>query len=373
MNKTIIAGLLVWLGSAGALAEVTIYGSINASIESVQAKGSGTSELQRMTRINTGNSWLGFKGNEDLGDGLKAFWQIDSNLRSFEQGGVNDMGQPAIMGTRNSFVGLAGEWGRIYVGNSDSAYKALSDWRLDPFVNTTGDMFAGIFDQGAARLTNSVHYFSPAMGGFRVGASYSFDESKPIAKDGSAQNNHRISLAGRYDVDALSLGLGYDVQGSKLNAAKTTIDYYRRTYAQASASYLFPSGTTVGAAFERDSKDNKGIPDTTQDGWIASVTQNFGRTNISLAYSVHGKLQNAAVGQPNDYKASQWLIGAMYDVSKNTQLYTFATRINNNSRSAVNFSGSVAWVFDHGVGTPSAGLTPGNSPQSIGVGMRVSF
>lgn len=373
MNKTIIVGLLFMLGSTGALAEVTIYGSLNASIESVQAKGSGTSELERMARINTGNSYLGLKGNEDLGDGLKAIWQIDSNLRNFEQGGVNDMGQPAILGTRNTFVGLDGHWGRAYVGYSDSAYKALSDWRLDPFVNTTGDMFAGIFDQGAIRMANSVHYFSPTVGGFKAGVSYSFDESKAKAKNGSGQNNHRLSIAGRYDLASLSLGLGYDVQGSKLNATQSAIDYFRRTFTQASASYLFPSGTTVGAAFERDSKANNGVPNTTQDGWIAAVTQNFGRTNVSLAYSAHGKLQNAIVGQPNDYKASQWLIGAMYDVSKNTQWYAFATRINNKSRSAVNFSGSVAWVFDHGVGTPAAGLTPGNNPQSIGVGMRVSF
>lgn len=373
MNKTIIAGLVFMLGSAGALAEVTIYGSLNASIESVQAKGSGTSELKQMTRINTGNSWLGFKGNEDLGNGLKAIWQIDSNLRNFEQGGVNDMGQSAVLGTRNTFFGLDGHWGRIYVGNSDSAYKALSDWRLDPFVNTTGDMFAGIFDQGAARLTNSIHYFSPTVNGFRGGASYSFDESRPTAQDGSTQNNHRLSLAGRYDLAALSLGLGYDVQGSKLNSYKTTIGYNRRTFTQASASYLFSSGTTVGVAFERDSTNNKDVPDTTQDGWIATVTQNFGRTNVSISYSSLGKLKNAALGQPDDYKASQWLIGAMYDVSKYTQFYAFATRINNASRSAVNFSGSVAWVFDHGAGTPSAGLTPGNNPQSIGIGMRVSF
>jgi predicted porin len=372
MQKTIIAGCLALLGCA-AHADVSIYGSLNASLESVKASGSGTSELPHMNRLNTGNSWLGFKGNEDLGNGLKAFWQIDSNLRSFEQGGVNDLAQSATFGTRNTFLCLQGRFGRFYMGFSDSAYKALDDYRLNPFVNTTGDMYGGIYNHGGARLANSMHYYLPQMNGFQAGATYAFDEARPTATNGLAQNNHRLSLAGRYDYQALTLGLAYDVQGSKLNAAKTDLDYNRRAFSRASASYQFTSGTTFGASFERDRKNNHGVPDTTQDSWLVALTQNFGRTNVSVVYSVQGKLQSAAVGQPDDYKASQWPLGAMYDLSKSTQLYAFATRINNHSRSADNFSGPLAWVFDRNAGTPTATLTPGNNPQSVGLGMRVFF
>lgn len=373
MKKRIACSLLAGAWSLAVQAEVTIYGSLNASVESVKASGSGLSELPSTTRIATGTSYLGFKGNEDLGNGLKAFWQIDSNLRNFEQGGVNDLGQSAVFGTRNSFLGLQGEFGKVYLGNSDSAYKALADIRLDPFLNTTADVFGGIFDRGGARLTNSVHYFTPILAGFRAGVTYSFDESRPVAADGTAQNNHRLSMAGRYEWQALTLGLAYDVQGSKLNAARTAMDYNRRAFSRANVSYVLPSGTTLGAAFEQDKKTNNGISDTTQNGWIATVTQNFGRTNVSVLYSVLGRLQGASLGQPDDYKASQWVLGAMYDLSKNTQIYGFATKINNHSRSAINFTGPVDPVYDKNAGTPSALLTPGNSPQSVGVGMRVFF
>lgn len=373
MRKRVICSLLASTWSYAAFADVTIYGSLNASIESVQAKGSGTSELPRLTRIATGTSYIGFKGSEDLGNGLSTIWQIDTNLRNFEQGGVNDQGQTAVLGTRNTFLGLQGAFGKVYAGNSDNAYKALADIRLDPFVNTTADVFGGIFDRGGARLPNSVHYFSPTLGGFRGGVTYSFDERRPIATDGSVQNNYRLSIAGRYEWQALTVGLARDVQGSKLNAAGTTLDYTGRAFGRANISYAFSEGTTIGAAFEQDKRSNYKARDTTQNGWIASVTQSFGRSKVSLLYSALGGLQGAATGQPDDYKSSQWVFGAMYDMSKNTQVYAFATKINNHSRAAINFTGPVDPVFDQKSGSSSATLTPGNCPQSIGIGMRVFF
>lgn len=372
MKPVIACSLIAGAWSLVGHAEVTMYGSLNASIESVKATGSGTSELPRETRIATNNSWLGFRGNEDLGSGLKAIWQVESSLRSFEQGGTNDLGQTAILGTRNTYLGLQGDFGKAYLGNSDSAYKALGDLRLDPFINTTASVFGGIFDRGGARLTNSVHYFSPKLAGFKAAFSYGFDEARPHAANGTVQNNHRMSVAGRYEWQALTLGLAYDRQGSKLNAAKSAPDYDWRAFSRANASYAFATGTTVATAFERDQKSYGGMSDTRQDAWMAALTQAWGRTSVSVVYASLGKLQNATAGQPDDYKARQWVLGAKYDLSKTTQLYAFATKIHNNSRSAINFT-SVTPLFDKNVGSATAALTPGNDPQSVGVGMRIFF
>ena len=59
-----------------ATANVDVYGSINVSIENVD---NGVADWNRMVTNN--NSFLGFKGSEDLGGGLKAVWQLETNIQ----------------------------------------------------------------------------------------------------------------------------------------------------------------------------------------------------------------------------------------------------------------------------------------------------
>ena len=80
---------------------VTVYGVISASVESVGASGGTGGTKSTTTRVTDNNSRIGFRGNEDLGNGVKAIWQVESSLRNFEQGGSTDWGQSATLATRN--------------------------------------------------------------------------------------------------------------------------------------------------------------------------------------------------------------------------------------------------------------------------------
>ena len=88
------AALVAAPAAAFAQSTVQIYGTLNVDIESVEATGSATgalgSNFQSRTRVTSNSSNLGFRGTEDLGQGLRAFYQIESqvNLDNGSQGGA---------------------------------------------------------------------------------------------------------------------------------------------------------------------------------------------------------------------------------------------------------------------------------------------
>ena len=93
MNKKLIA-----LAVAGAIFAptamaqtanpVTLYGTLNVDFEAVKATGAaGTgANADRRNRVSTNSANLGFRGTEDLGAGLKAFFQLESGV-PFDTGG----------------------------------------------------------------------------------------------------------------------------------------------------------------------------------------------------------------------------------------------------------------------------------------------
>ncbi|MGL6071160.1 porin, partial [Craterilacuibacter sp.] len=102
-------------------ADVVIYGFMAGSVESAKASG-GKDPISSTTRVNSDNSRLGFKGSEDLGNGLKAVWQVENSLSLYDNGGGN------TWAGRNSFVGLSDAvLGTAVLGLYDSAYKRLTD------------------------------------------------------------------------------------------------------------------------------------------------------------------------------------------------------------------------------------------------------
>ena len=358
-----------------AFADVTMYGFMSGGIESARATG-GASEYKTATRMVDNNSRIGFKGGEDLGDGLKAVWQLESSLRGFEQGGVNDKNQSATFATRNSFVGLSGErWGTVELGNVDTAYKLLTDIGLSVQPNMVTDQNTGgsvVYNRRVTRLTNSVHYMSPTLNGFKFGASYGVDEARPTATDGTRQNNDRLSLAGNYSNGGLQLALGYDREGDKLNGSASGVGQKSVTAGKLAVSYTFATGTLVGAGLEHVKTALNGSADTTQNDWLIALSQPLtGPLTLKAGYAVLGKLEGASVGNPDDYKARQWFVGATYDLSKRTQLYAYGTRVSNHAQQNADFPTNP--VYSSGIGTASAALAKGSNLQAIGAGLMVAF
>ena len=400
MQKKNLAALVasLFILPVAAHADVTIYGFISAGIESVKATGNGNpaNDYTSRTRVSDYNSRIGFKGNEDLGNGTKAIWQVESSLNNFEQGGVSDKGTSATLGTRNTFVGIDNaDFGKVLLGNNDSAYKTLSGsgnsaLGVDILINTTAENFgkSSVNGRGEARLTNSIHWYSPNWAGFKLGASWGVDEARlQDYTDGSSTDSKRLSLGLAYNWQGLNLSTAWDRRYDSAVKANTNSIYSGATNTPPDAngtsgknvsmyniagSYKFDFGTYIGGYYEWATYDQIGGGQLKQDDWMIALGQDFGAASIKLGYGQLGTLKNVGAGvNGDDFKAKQWILGGSYDLSKTTQLLAYYTKITNNAKASANFANDA--VYNNNLGQSTASLTSGNSPQAFGFGLKVSF
>jgi len=136
-----------------ATSNVDIYGRINMAVTWYNDQPSDINDLG----IGSYASRIGFKGSEDLGGGLKGIWQIESGVNLDEQNGT--------LASRNSFLGLAGGWGTVLVGNHDTPLKLVGR-KVDLFGDTIGDSRNVMGGGSDTRAKNVAAYLTPNMGGF---------------------------------------------------------------------------------------------------------------------------------------------------------------------------------------------------------------
>nr|WP_101125629.1 porin [Neisseria meningitidis] len=170
MRKKLTALVLSALPLA-AVADVSLYGEIKAGVEGRNIQLQLTEPLQNIqqpqvtkrksrirTKISDFGSFIGFKGSEDLGEGLKAVWQLEQDV-SVAGGGATRWGN------RESFVGLAGEFGTLRAGRVanqfDDASQAINPWDSNNVVASQLGIFKRHDD-----MPVSVRYDSPEFSGF---------------------------------------------------------------------------------------------------------------------------------------------------------------------------------------------------------------
>ncbi|HGH6928758.1 TPA: porin [Neisseria meningitidis] len=154
-----------------AVADVSLYGEIKAGVEGRNIQLQLTEPLQNIqqpqvtkrksrirTKISDFGSFIGFKGSEDLGEGLKAVWQLEQDV-SVAGGGASQWGN------RESSIGLAGEFGTLRAGRVanqfDDASQAIDPWDSNNDVASQLGIFKRHDD-----MSVSVRYDSPEFSGF---------------------------------------------------------------------------------------------------------------------------------------------------------------------------------------------------------------
>ena len=169
LNSLVISGLFCGLVQADPL---TVYGKINVSAQSSD-EGDGS-----FTELKSNASRFGLKGDYQLQDGLEVFylleWQVD----------VADLGGEDNIKSRNQYIGLKGEFGKLMLGRNDTMLKQ-SQGKVDLFSDYEADI-KGLW-KGENRLSNSITYVSPSFEQFSFGLTY-------IA-EGSSDGQDGISAA----------------------------------------------------------------------------------------------------------------------------------------------------------------------------------
>lgn len=206
MNKKLIslAVAAALVAPAAAMAEATLYGKLNVSLDYASVKNvvlpsygflrdpagnivldpAGNPTLVQTAPGEDFDGWgmsssgyipgegrasrIGVKGSEDLGGGLKAIYQVEFgiNLNDTNNNVINNADAITM---RNSFVGLAGGWGTFLMGRHDTPLK-ISTAKLDLFADTMAD-YNGTVGFQDLRADNAVAYISPSWAGFTFAAA----------------------------------------------------------------------------------------------------------------------------------------------------------------------------------------------------------
>jgi len=201
-KKTVIAAAALFAGVA-AQAQVNVYGNVDLSFGSFENLDLETGESDSVAKVESGvhtGSFLGFKGSEDLGGGLKAFFVLESDI------GADVGASDTKFWERTSELGLAGDFGTIKLGNSRSL-GFLANAAYNPFP-VTGMMNTSQYVNGHGNYDNAITYMSPNFSGFTVAAQYGASEVDGVDSD------FGISL--NYGAGPLAVGFTYstEVDGS---------------------------------------------------------------------------------------------------------------------------------------------------------------
>jgi len=206
MKKSYLVGAVLAAvgGVASAQSSVTVFGFIEAQV------GRQTQNAPGTKLFDMGGSRLGFKGDEDLGGGLKASFYLEHRLNPDD----GTVGGGATFWKGGSWVGLSHDKaGSVKLGRWWSQAFLKSQYASDPFGMGTlgegsyptvgcGPAFRGGC-LGAFWVNNSVSYEN-SFGGFGFGAQYSVESVLPGGK-------HPANVGVSYGDGPLYLGAGYEV------------------------------------------------------------------------------------------------------------------------------------------------------------------
>ena len=372
MQKKIIALAIAGLASTAAFAQtnVTIYGIADAYV--AQTRGNG---LLTSTGVGSGGlstSRIGFKGVEDLGNGLKAIFALEYRLNidgNYGIGGDQTNGSTSASGpARQQYVGLTGGFGTAVAGRLQTT---AFDWQVKYLTlgATAFDVHNAMTKTGFrinltndSRASNAVAYISPSMGGVTVALNHTFAAEQQSAV--TASNTSATMVGVYYDNGPLSVGF----VGEKLQSGGTA-ELTERTDLALGASYDFKVVKLTGAY--QTTKDN-GTNNTAAScsaGKTDSVWSLGAQVPVSAKGAVHvlyaqsNYKSNTAALHAADNSGKGLSVAYTHALSKRTTAYAGIGYLDNAGTSAVSNTYSLGGTVQQ----------PGGSSNVIAAGVRHSF
>ncbi|MBV2204918.1 MAG: porin [Pseudomonas sp.] len=367
MQKKLIALAIAGLVSAPAFAQsnVTIYGLVDMGVayrSDNVAAGVG-SKTSIDSGIANGNR-LGFRGTEDLGNGLKAGFVLEQGFYVDQGTGRGDG-----MVSRQSYLSLGGGFGTVLAGRVYTFQDQLRG-TFDPFGNGTVGQIGNVY-AAEVRLNNTVAYVSPNFSGFTVKAAYSTEmgdnqsgASGAFMGSGSGTTNEALenygdttvfAISPMYQNGPLTLALNYH-QAEAQDVAP--VDKYELTNWDIGASYDFGVAKLAAMYGNREADDNVGTY-MDRDQWMVGVTVPVGAAGAVLA-----SWTQAEDDKLGGAEARQWALGYTHALSKRTGLYAVYADIKNDA-------GNAGAKLNAAVGDASNGGE--GYQEGFQVGLRHSF
>ena len=340
MQKKLIALAVAAVTSGAAFAQtnVTIYGNVDMGVMFRQGNNGalGNDRSQYDVQSGASQSHIGFKGVEDLGNGLKALFDLQYRISPDTNTGLATAG--------HQYVGLTGGFGTVVAGYLDGIRYGIYG-KYGPFGNNSIASLTSMTTQ-YDRAANAIAYISPSFSGFTVilatatntqGAEGSLNSAHSLATrkpdGGNTGDDRLLSVNLIYAKGPLSIDLDYETTRA------VGYDNDREYVATAGASYDFGMVKVSGLYDVIKGNANALIGgNVAGPAFGLAAGQKYDRRNWFVGASVPlGKFSVMGMfGQDKDKTLSDadaWKlgVGARYALSKRTELYADYAHIKNDT------------------------------------------
>jgi predicted porin len=355
-------------GMAPALADVTVFGHLDTSVDYRDQNRSSTN-------LNCNTCSLGFKGSEDLGNGLKAIFKVDFQFDMTERNPQKASTQlanvnvvtptfptgttltsttvvlPVVVNTDNSssitdrdqWLGLAGNFGQLRFGTISTIYKSHGAM-IDPVYRTSvqargiglqSTLHKGAGEDGQGRAEDTIRYDSPSWNGLKLGATYTMQTD-----NGIRNTNSPFGVGAEYKngpflvfVDYITNDAGGDDDAAKIGGKWTFGNY--SLYGQYEAdggliSCLSGTQRSLGSCGETSGSGDGA------DVWEIGGTGTWGNNMLVAAYgqgdeTSGGKFNPTTFRRINNGYSTFEIVG-VHSLSKRTSVYGGYARIEPDGR-----------------------------------------
>ncbi len=380
------------LASAQDASPITIYNHLYPQYTFIKSSGAtattgprntlsgapGGAELFTHSEVQASNSRLGFRGKENLGGGLEAFFQIESTIPVDVGGGT--------FGTRDSFVGIRGGFGSVKLGNMDTVYKNYGDTlsflgvSSGNFVsnsNIIAKLGFGTSSSGSFHLrrANSIVYDSPELGNFEFSAGYSPDELKT-----STRNADVVSVGARYGgkKSPFFVAIGYEIHndlfGGSRNAPAALSNFANLSAnskdksVRLTGSYTFGNTTVEANYATTEYKESGGLvgrfSSYKHNAYNVALAHSAGKWEFAAAFAQSREgncsLVGGAVCTTTGLRGAQVSVGSRYNFSKRSSMFAMYAKV---------YNGFAARYNNLASGDPSSG----SDISQLAVGVQHAF
>lgn len=351
MKKSLLALAVLgaFAGAAQAQTAVTIYGVVDAGVsrgygdEAAAFTNSAANNTTAATAGRVGartflhsggsaGSRLGFRGTEDLGNGLSGIFTLEHGF-TVDNGGFADTTR---MFNRQAFVGLkSNTFGTVSLGRQQNLVRlALLDF--DPFALGYAGTSANLLSTYGQRMDNSLKYATPSFGGFTAEVIYGFGERNETDEGqqyegslGYANGPIGVKLVHHTSRGITQGGIGGGIPLARTNAifgsynfgmAKLALGFMDNDVSGAGTAVTPANATALGLG-----PTGPGGTTTESRDYLVGLTVPFGPNTLRASYI--RKNDRTAL----EADATQYALSYDYALSKRTSFYTSWARINSDA------------------------------------------
>lgn len=312
----IAATSLLVASAAHAQNTLNVYGIIDLAFGSYDYSGDTAKRISAVQSGQMTTSYIGFRGEEDLGGGLKAVFKLESFYRA-DTGAKSRNDTTDTFWSRNAYVGLTGGFGTVLAGRFDNQlyqqalafnpYGGSFGW--SPTIRLTFGQFGNV--RGDSGWSNTLNYITPNLGGFTGVVQYQAKEAD--------NNGGGISLSGKYVAGPFGIGFGWQ-------QLKAGIADGKQTHWLLGTSYDFGFLKAFGQVGRIDESDEvpsvTGRPAMDTTLWQLGLSAPLSASGSILAS--YGQSKEDPVTSTVDTKHQILTLGYDHFLSKRTDVYVNA-------------------------------------------------